>query len=134
MSTFRDSAHAVEFLRPFYEESASHAKFLAGSGAILAYTLTDPEVRIVIDGSIEPRSGHGLDYYINDPNAPAPHVEFFMDADTFHRLHLGEVQPMALVLSGKVKTKGDVSAAMRLLPAMGAAVQMYKAYCAAHPL
>lgn len=131
---FRDAAHAASFIGGFFRDASTKEGFFAGSGVVIAYTLTDPDLRIVNDGTVEPKPGRAFGFYLNDPAAPAPTVEFFTDADTFHRLYRGEEQPMALVLSGKVKTKGDVTAAMRLLPAMAAASTLYKAYCEAHPL
>lgn len=133
MSVFRDSAHAAEFLGGFFRaEAETGGKFFSGSGVIIAYTLTDPSLRIVLDASVTPESGHAYDTYVDDPKAPAPAIEFFMDADTFHKVYLGEAQPMALMMSGKVKSKGDVTAAMRLLPAMGAAIPHYKTYTETH--
>ncbi|HVA28154.1 MAG TPA: SCP2 sterol-binding domain-containing protein [Candidatus Baltobacteraceae bacterium] len=135
MSVFRDSAQAAEFLGGFFrEETAKAGHYFAGSGVIIAYTLTDPALRLVMDASVSAEPGRAFAFYINDDAAPAPGVEFFMDADTFDKVYSGEVQPMALMMSGKVKAKGDVTIAMRLLPAMAAAIPHYKAYRAAHPL
>lgn len=129
MSVFRDKAHAVEVIGGFLslmQQGTGEQALLAGSGALMAYTLTDPDLRIVIDASVEPKPGHGFDVYIDDPKAPTPHVEFFLSADTYDALYRGEAQPMALMMSGKVRAEGNVAEAMRLLPSMGRAVQHYK--------
>lgn len=135
MSAFRDRAHAVEVIGGFLKLMAqgTEHQILAGSGALMAYTLTDPDLRIVVDASVEPKPGHAFDVYIDDPNAPEPHVEFFLSADTYDQLYLGEAQPMALMMTGKVKAKGNVSEAMRLMPSMARATQYYKKWRSEHP-
>jgi SCP-2 sterol transfer family len=129
MSAFRDSTHAAEVLGGFYEqESHTDDGTFAGSGLVIAYTLRDPDVRLVLDARKKPEPGRMFDFYVNDPNAPEPTVDFLMDAETFDKLHRGEVQAMMLMMSGKVKAKGDVTAAMRLLPALARAIPRYKKY------
>jgi SCP-2 sterol transfer family len=133
MSEFRDSAHAADILGGFLQsEAAKDGNFFAGSGVIMAYSLTDPALRMVLDASVAPEPGRAFDVYIDDPKAPEPAVEFFLDADTYDKLYRGEVQPMALMMTGKVKAKGDVTVAMRLLPAMASAIPHYKAYRETH--
>ncbi len=133
MSVFRDSAHAAEFIGGFFrEEAVSGGKFFAGSGVIYCYFLSDLDVRVVVDASVKPQPGRNFDVYVNDPKAPKPTVEFTAEADVFDRVYRGEAQPMAMMMTGKVKTKGDVVAAMRTLPAMGVLIPHYKAYCTAH--
>jgi hypothetical protein len=133
MATFRDSAHAADFIGSFFrDEAVSGGKFFAGTGIIYAYVLTDLGVTVIIDASVKPQPGHNFNVFVNDPNAPKPTVEFIATADDFDRVYRGEAQPMALMMTGKIKTKGDVVAAMRTLPAMGVLIPHYKAYCAAH--
>ena len=133
MSVFRDSKHAAEFLGGFFrEEATSGGKFFAGSGVSTAYVLSDPALRIVLDATVTPQPGRQFAVHVDDPNAPEPTAEFFMDADTFDKLYRGEAQAMALLAMGKVKTKGNLAAAMKLLPALGAVVPHYKKYCAEH--
>jgi hypothetical protein len=133
MSSFRDSAHAAEILGGFLrDEAKKEGNYFAGSGVIMAYTLNDPAMRMVLDASVKPEPGRAFDVYVDDASAPAPAVEFFLDADTFDKLYRGEVQPMALMMTGKVKAKGDVTVAMRLLPAMASAIPHYKKYRETH--
>ena len=133
MGVFRDSAHAAEIIGGFLRDEASkEGNFFAGSGVVIGYTLADPALRVVLDASIPPEKGRAFDVYIDDAKAPNPAVEFFLDADTYDRLYRGEGQPMALMMTGKVKAKGDVTAAMRLLPAMAAAIPHYKKYRETH--
>jgi len=129
MSAFKDSQEAREILGGFFrQESAEDDHIFAGSGFIVAYTLHDPDVRIVLDATKAPRPGHAYDIYIDDPAAPQPKVDILMSADDFDKLYKGELQAMALMMSGRAKAKGDVTAAMRLLPAMARAIPRYKEY------
>ena len=129
MSVFRDSAHAAEIIGGFLrDEATKEGNFFAGSGVIMGYVLSDPALRIVLDASVAPEPGRAFAVYIDDPKAPEPAVEFSMSADIYDQLYRGDAQPMALMMTGKVKAKGDVTSAMRLLPAMAAAIPHYKAY------
>ncbi len=133
MSAFRDRQHAADVLGGFFRgESAEDDKMFAGSGMVIAYDLRDPGVRIVLDARKKPEPGNAYDVYVNDEAAPAPQVEIAMDADTFDKLYRGEAQAMALMMTGKAKAKGDVTAAMHLLPAMARVIPHYKKYRETH--
>jgi len=133
MSAFRDGNHAIQFLSGFFgQEAQTDDKMFAGSGMVVAYTLRDLDVRVVLDGRKSPQPGSAYDFYVNDPAAPEPLTEFTTDSDTFNKLYNGEAQPMMVLMSGKVKTKGDVAAAMRLLPAMARIIPHYKEYRKTH--
>lgn len=132
MAAFRDSTHAREVLEPFFKyEAAREDPFFGGNGVVLAYTLKDPVIRIVLDTTRKPEPGHRYDVYIDDPNAPKPTVELFMRADTFDALYRGEIAPSAL-MTGRAKLQGDLPTAMRLLPAMAKAIPHYKKYREEH--
>ena len=133
MNAFRDSAHAREVLGGFFQdEAATDDHLFAGSGVVIAYALASPELRIVLDASKPPQPGRAFDIYLDDAAAPKPNVEFRMDADTFDKLYRGEAQPIVLMMTGKVKADGDVTAGMRLLPAMARVIPHYKKYRETH--
>jgi len=130
MAVFRDREHAAQIIGGFFRlEGSEDDHVFAGSGTVLAYSLRDPEVRIVLDARAKPQpGGRGYDVYVDDPSAPSPTIEFWFDADTFDKLYRGEVSPMALMTGGKAKAKGDIGSAMRLLPAMARSIPHYKKY------
>lgn len=133
MSAFRDRRHAIDVITGFFnEEAQTDDKMFAGSGVIVAFQLTDLDVRIVLDASQPPQPGNAFRYYVNDSAAPQAATEFVTDSETFDKIYRGEGQPMMLLMSGKIKTKGDVTAAMRLLPAMARAIPHYKAFRTNH--
>jgi hypothetical protein len=134
MSAFQDTAHAAEILGGFFRQEAatSDDKGFAGSGVVIGYMLTDIDLHIVLDARKPGAPGHAYEVFINDPNAPKPTADIAMDSETFDKLYKGEVQPMALMMDGNVKARGDMSAAMRLLPSMARAIPRYRAYRASH--
>ncbi len=129
MSTFKNSQEAREILGGFFrQESAEDDHIFAGSGMVVGYNLHDPDIHIILDASRPPQPGKAYDVYIDDPAAPAPSVDIIMSADDFDKLYKGEIQAMALMMTGKAKAKGDITAAMRLLPAMARVIPRYKKY------
>ena len=132
MAAFRDSAHARDVLEAFFKyEAEVDDAFFGGNGVVLAYSLKDPVLRIVLDTTRKPEPGHRYDVYVDDPNAPKLTVELFMRADTFDALYRGEMAPSAL-MTGRAKAQGDLATAMRLLPAMARAIPRYKKYREEH--
>jgi putative sterol carrier protein len=133
MTAFANPDQALEIISGFLRrESRTDDRIFAGSGMILAYTISDLGARIVLDGRRVPKPDHAYDVYVNDPSAPEPSTEFIMDSETFDKVYRGEAQAMMLVMTGKVKTKGDVAGAMRLLPAMAKSIPHYKEYRVTH--
>jgi putative sterol carrier protein len=133
MAAFRDITHAAEVLGGFFRQEAEiDDKIFAGSGIVIAYNLHDPDVRLVLDGRKTPEPGSAYLVYVNDPAAPQPNTEFTTDADSFDKIYRGEAQAMMMLMSGKVKTKGDLTGAMRLLPAMARIIPHYREYRKTH--
>jgi hypothetical protein len=129
MGSFSDANELKAIFGGFLHELATTSEEpLAGSGLVVAYNATDPDARFVIDATVTPEPGRRFAYYIDDPAAPQPDVEFTASADTLDKLYKGEAQVMALVMMGKLKVQGDMSKAMGLLPALTAAVPLYRAY------
>jgi putative sterol carrier protein len=132
MAAFRDGAHAREVLEGYFKDEAKDEDTsFGGHGVVLAYTLKDPVIRIVLDGTREPEPGHSYDVYVDDPNAPTPTVELFMRADTFDALYRGEMSATAL-LTGRAKVQGDVVGLRRLVPWLARSIPRYKKYREAH--
>jgi SCP-2 sterol transfer family len=129
VSAFKNSQEAREVLGGFFrQESLEDDRIFAGSGMIVGYDLHDPDVHVVLDASKPPQPGKAYDVYVDDPSAPQPGVNISLSADDFDKLYKGEIQAMALMMTGKAKAKGDITAAMRLLPAMARAIPRYKKY------
>lgn len=130
MSRFKDSNEAGKILGGFFrQESTEDDGLFAGSGFIVGYTVHEPDLRIVLDASKPPQAGKAYDVYVDDPAAPQPAIDISLAADDLDKLLRGETQAMTLMMMGKAKAKGDVGAAMRLLPAISNLIPRYKAYC-----
>jgi putative sterol carrier protein len=99
---------------------------------VIAFQLHKPDMRIVFDAREAPVPGRSYKYTINDPSAPEPVAEFTMDAEIFDKVYSGEAQAIGLMMMGKVKTKGNVPAAMKLLPVVSRAIPKYKKYRQTH--
>lgn len=133
MPAFRDSKHAAEVLGGFFREEAREDDHIfAGSGLVIGYNLHDPATHLILDASKPPTPGKAYDVFVDDASAPQPAVDISIAADDFDKLYKGEVQAMALMMMGKAKAKGDITAAMRLLPAMARVIPHYKKYRETH--
>jgi hypothetical protein len=129
MAEFQDAAHLKSVFGGFIAQmAASDEEQLGGSGVVIAYSATNPDARFVIDARETPQPGKRFAYYIDDANAPQPDVEFTASADSLDKLYRGEAQAMGLVFTRKLKVNGDMGKAMSLLPALDAAVPLYRAY------
>lgn len=129
MAAFTDANDLRETLRGFFTELArENDGTFSGSGVVAAFSLNDPDARLVLDGSAPAKDGAYFGVHVDDPNAPEAVVELITDADTFDKIMRGEAQVMMLMMTGKLKSKGDVTRAMALMPAMTKAVPLYKAY------
>ncbi len=129
MATFSDAEDLKRVFGGFLAEAAaSDDDLFGGSGIVVAYVTTDPAVRFVMDARATPEPGKHFAYYVDDANAPEPDVEFTTSADTLDALYSGDAKIMALAMTGRLKFKGDMSTAMRLLPVLDHAVPRYRAY------
>ncbi|HMX48072.1 MAG TPA: SCP2 sterol-binding domain-containing protein [Candidatus Obscuribacter sp.] len=93
---------------------------LLASRLIVQFHYREPEGRLTIDCS------DGVEMKIHSGECEKkPIVEMFMKSDVAHEFWLGKVNvPMAL-LQGKIVSKGPVSKALALLPALKPAYPMY---------
>jgi len=99
----------------------------SGSGLVLAYVVSDPAARIVLDAREPARPGKSFAYYIDDPDAPKPAVEIFLSAETLDQMYAGEINVTVAAAQGKIKSVGDHAAALRMLPVMFRTMNHYKA-------
>jgi putative sterol carrier protein len=133
MSGFKDDKHAYDTINGFLAElTKDDDKMLAGSGYVISFKLHNPDMHIVFDAREKPVPGCAYKYTIDAPNPPEPLAEFEMDAETFDKVYMGEAQAIGLLMTGKVKSRGNVTTAMRLLPVISRAIPRYKKYRETH--
>jgi putative sterol carrier protein len=82
----------------------------------------------VLDSREGAAPGRGYAVYIDDPKAPEPTVDIFLSADVLDSMYRGELNVMEAGASGKMKSKGDRLAALRLLPVMFRFIPAYKQF------
>ena len=135
MGAFRDSKHAADTIGGFFREMATiqaETTQFGGSGLVLAYSLKDPDLRLVLDARAKPVPGKIYEVFVDDPNAPQPVTEFTLLADDFDKLYKGELEALSMLSKGTLKAEGDVGLAMRLLPAQLRSIPLYKKYRETH--
>jgi hypothetical protein len=129
MSAFSTSKELRTIFGGFIESVAKNElKGFSGSGFVLAYNVTEPDGRFVLDSRPPLAPGRGFDVYIDDPNAPPASADVFLSADTLDRMYSGELNVMNAAAEKLIRTKGDRLAVVRLLPAMFRLVPQYKAF------
>jgi len=133
MATFTSSKHLVDLFGGFIATMQSvELRGFSGTGLVMAYTVTEPDARFVLDGREPATPGRSFAFYINDANAPPADVEIYLTADTLDKMYAGELNVMAAAAQGKIRSTGDRLAALRTLPVMFRLTPQYKAYRAAH--
>lgn len=138
MQPFATSDEAIRILGGFFREQSerlAHSNALqifSGSGYVVAYELTEPSLRIVLDGSIAPTALNAFGLHINDPEAPLPDVTFLFTCEQFDGIYSGQLQLLSLVTSGHAIIQGNRAAGMRLLPAVIRLIPFYKRYRTDH--
>jgi putative sterol carrier protein len=81
---------------------------IAGSRLIIKLIMREPQAEIVIDGRQRPvKTTFGVD-------GVKPDLEVDMEADTFHRVLLGELPLQKAFGSGQMRVKGNIFRAMTL--------------------
>ena len=133
MSRFKDEQQAAKIIDGFLTELAKEDdKILAGSGYVISFILHKPDMRIIFDAREAPREGFGYKYILNPADPPESLAEFEMDAENFDKVYMGEAQAVTMLMTGKVKSRGNVTTALRLLPVISHAIPKYKKYREEH--
>jgi hypothetical protein len=128
MSTFSSSQQLRELFTAFMESvSKTELRGFSGSGIVIAYNVSDPPARFVLDAREPSRPGKSFAYYVDDPNAPAPTVEIHLSSQTLDRMYSGELNVTVAAAQGKIRSTGDRMAALRMLPVMFRTMNHYKA-------
>jgi SCP-2 sterol transfer family len=129
MPVFANSKELIDVFGGFQRQvSQNEVKGVTGSGVVMAYTVHDPAARFVLDSREGASPGRGYAVYIDDPNAPEATVDIFLSADVLDSMYRGELNVMEAAANGKMKSKGDRLAALRLLPVMFRFIPAYKEY------
>ena len=116
MGVFKDEDEVYRYLGRIFQVSMEDPELgpkLRNVGSVLKLNQTDPQSTIVID------FGEGVVQLgaAGTPQVTRPiDAELEMRADTAHRFWLGKVNVALAMARGHIKTKGKVSAVMKVVP------------------
>jgi hypothetical protein len=128
VTTFSSSQQLRELFTAFLESvSKTELRGFSGSGLVIAYNVSEPPARFVLDAREPSRPGKSFAYYVDDPAAPAPAVEIHLSATTLDKMYGGELNVTVAAAQGRIKSTGDRMAALRMLPVMFRTMNHYKA-------
>ncbi|HEY2057341.1 SCP2 sterol-binding domain-containing protein [Amycolatopsis sp. NBC_01480] len=116
MGVFKDEDEVYRYLGKIFQVSLADPELgpkLRKVGSVLKLNQSDPESTIVIDfgEGVVQLGREGGDQVTRPIDA-----ELEMLADTAHRFWLGKVNVALAMAKGQIKTKGKVSAVMKVVP------------------
>ena len=123
MSTFRDTEQLYEVLDTLFRRLSDRRPIvdaLLAGRFVLRFRYTDPEGQITID-----TRGSELTWELG-PSTLTPDLELFQSADVAHRFWLGELNVPMAIASRNVVSRGDITKALALLPAIKPAFPIYR--------
>lgn len=123
MTTFRDTEHLYRVLDTLFRrlsDRRSIAEAMLSGRFILRFHYTDPSGQITID-----MTGSELRWELGDSSL-TPTLELFQSGDVAHRFWLGELNVPLAIASRKVVSRGDITKALGLLPAIKPAFPIYR--------
>lgn len=94
---------AKELLRRMPE--ALDPEAAAGTEAVIQYEISDPTYQVLKDGSLS----------VHDGRAENPDLTVSISDENLLRLFRGQLNPMSALMTGKIKVKGDMMLAQRLV-------------------
>lgn len=128
MPYFKDQREMQDIQRAFFDRVASDAKVgpqLRAAGLIIRFQLQDPSGIVTIDGRSEGGEGRHFAVVFGDSDL-RPDITFTSSADLSHELWQGRLDIINALFTGKVKASGDVSQAMKIVPALKPIADIYK--------
>src|SRR5690606_24210881 len=111
-----------EFYQALKSDPALKDKLL-DSNLIVQFVYEEPDARITIDAS-----GDEVQIYLGDTYPGKPEVVMSMKADFAHQFWQGKVNLIAALTRRQVKAKGNVPKAVKLLPILKPAYDLYPRY------
>ena len=122
MPYFRDTEHLYEVMRAFFERVQQEEEIverLVEADLIIRFNYRDPEGTITIDLTKKPIAVHF------GPSDIAADVEMTSSADTSHLFWLGRLNVPRAIATRKIVARGSVPKALKLLPAIKPAFDIY---------
>jgi hypothetical protein len=128
MPYFKDQNEMQDIQRAFFDQVAADPKVgpqLRAAGLVIRFQFHDPSGSVTIDGRGEPGEGRYFAVALGE-NDLRPDITLTSSADLSHELWLGKINVINALFTGKVKASGDVSQAMKIVPALTPIAGIYK--------
>jgi hypothetical protein len=128
MPYFKDQAEMQEIQRVFFESVASDPEVgpqLREAGLVIRFEVHDPAGSVTLDSRGTAGEGRYFVIAFGD-NDLQPDITLTSSADLSHELWQGRVNIVSALFSGKVKAAGNVSQAMKFVPALKPIADIYK--------
>jgi len=100
-------------------------KELAKSNLIIKFVYTSPDCSVTLDGKNKPKDGGAYGDYFWNENKLKEDVTLTGTADYSLRFWQGKENPVISIALGKLKAKGNVAAALALLPIIKPAYKLF---------
>ncbi len=122
MGAFRDTAHLVRVLDAFFARLMADeavASALVARPMVLRFRYTDPDGQVTVDTRKAPIA------WTFGESPLAPDLEMIQSADVANRFWQGKLAIASAIATRKVVSRGDISKALALLPALKPAYPLY---------
>jgi len=128
MPYFKDQKEMLDIQRAFFDKVASDPEVgpvLRASKLIIRFVSSDPAGVVTIDCRGAAGEGKHIATAIGESDL-RPDITLTTSADLAHEFWLGKVNIINALFAGKAKATGDVTAAMKILPALKPIADIYK--------
>ncbi|MFZ2054296.1 MAG: SCP2 sterol-binding domain-containing protein [Candidatus Aminicenantales bacterium] len=128
MPYFKDQKEMHDIQRAFFERLATDPEVgpkLREAGLVIRFQVHDPAGSVTIDCRGEAGEGR---YFVTalGENDLRPDITLTSSADLSHEFWQGRVNIINALFSGKVKAAGNVTQAMKFVPALKPIADIYK--------
>lgn len=128
MPYFKDQKEMLDIQSVFFDKVASDPEIgamLRASKLIIRFVSGEPAGVVTIDCRGTPGEGKHIATAFGESNL-RPDITLTTSADLAHEFWLGKANIVNALFSGKAKATGDVTAAMKILPALKPIANIYK--------
>ena len=128
MPYFKDQKEMLDIQRVFFDKVASDPEIgpkLRASNLIMRFVTNNPEGVVTIDCRGAAGEGKHFTTTIGESDL-RPDLTLTTSADLGHEFWLGRANIVNALFSGKAKAAGDVTLAMKFMPALKPIAEIYK--------
>jgi SCP-2 sterol transfer family len=128
MPYFKDQKEMLDIQRAFFDRVASDPEVgpvLRASKLVIRFVSTDPAGTVTIDCRGAAGEGRYVVTAFGETDLK-PDITLTTTADLAHEFWLGQANIINALFMGKAKAAGDVTAAMKILPALKPIADIYK--------